>query len=192
MTHSTREKIIEATLNLIQEKGYKAATTKLIAEKAGVREITIFRHFGSKMGIMDEAFTHLLVSPISEHFFEIEPTWDLEKDLTQYVNKYNQILNKNRDFILISFKEMGTFPKLDQLITSIPREVKERLIDYFTEMHRQGKVIEANFEAVVLNLLWLLFGSFLSRTRFEDQITSISEDELYKNTILLFTRGLTP
>ncbi|HBI03978.1 MAG TPA: TetR/AcrR family transcriptional regulator [Paenibacillaceae bacterium] len=192
MTQTTREKIIDATLHLIQEKGYKAATTKLIAEEAGVREITIFRHFGNKMGIMDEAFTYLLVSPISERFFEIEPIWDLEKDLTQYVNRYNQILNKNRDFILISFKEMGTFPKLDQLITSIPREIKDRLIDYFTEMHRQGKVIETNFEAVVLNLLWLLFGTFLSRTRFENQITSLSEEDLYQNSILLFTRGLTP
>jgi AcrR family transcriptional regulator len=192
MTQSTREKIINATLELIQEKGYKAATTKLIAEKAGVREITIFRHFGSKMGIMEEAFTHLLLSPISEHFFEVEPTWNLEQDITQFVKKYNQILNRNKDFILISFKETGTFPKLDQLITSIPREVKQRLIDYFHEMHRQGKVIETNFEAVVLNLLWLLFGSFLSRTRFANQITTLSEKEFYENTILIFTRGLTP
>lgn len=192
MTQTTREKIIDATLHLIQEKGYKAATTKLIAEEAGVREITIFRHFGSKMGIMDEAFTHLLITPISEHFFEIKPTWELEKDLIQFVNRYNQILNKNKDFILISFKELGTFPKLDQLITSIPREIKERLIDYFTEMHRQGKIIDTNFEAVVLNLLWLLFGSFLSRTRFADQITSLSDEEFYRHTILLFTRGLTP
>lgn len=192
MTQSTREKIIDATLHLIQEKGYKAATTKLIAEEAGVCEITIFRHFGSKMGIMEDAFTHFLISPISEHFFEIQPTWNLEKDLTQFFKKYHQILNKNKDFILISFKETGTFPELDQLITSIPREVKERLVDYFQEMNRQEKIIDTNFEAVALNFIWLLFGSFLSRTRFVHQITSLSEEEFYQNSIILFTRGLTP
>lgn len=50
---STKDRIIEATVELVNEKGYKGATTKEIAERAGVNEVTLFRHFGNKKGIVE-------------------------------------------------------------------------------------------------------------------------------------------
>ena len=44
----TKIKILEATLNLMVKYGYKGATTRKIAEVAGVNEVTIFRHFKNK------------------------------------------------------------------------------------------------------------------------------------------------
>lgn len=45
--------ILAAAATLFAERGYKATTTRMIAEKAGVNEVTIFRRFGSKRGILD-------------------------------------------------------------------------------------------------------------------------------------------
>ena len=50
----TSEKIIDATMELILECGYAAATTKDIAVRAGVNECTIFRKFGEKKEIVVE------------------------------------------------------------------------------------------------------------------------------------------
>ncbi len=47
----TSQKIIDATMTLIRDKGYVATTTKDIAKLAGVNECTLFRKFGSKKDI---------------------------------------------------------------------------------------------------------------------------------------------
>ena len=48
MADETRERIIDATMNLIMDRGYSQTTTKDIASKAGVNECTIFRKFKGK------------------------------------------------------------------------------------------------------------------------------------------------
>src|SRR5512139_3035868 len=47
-TTPTKEKILNAAMTLVSEKGYLGATTWEIARGAGVTELTLFRHFGSK------------------------------------------------------------------------------------------------------------------------------------------------
>ncbi|MGR5897480.1 TetR/AcrR family transcriptional regulator [Bacillus cereus] len=51
MNLSTKDRIIKATVELVNEKGYKGATTKEIAKRAGVNEVTLFRHFGNKKAL---------------------------------------------------------------------------------------------------------------------------------------------
>ncbi|MDI3409773.1 helix-turn-helix domain-containing protein [Bacillus sonorensis] len=51
----TRERLIQAALTLFKEKGYTAASTRDIAEKAGVNHLTLFRHFGSKRNLFRES-----------------------------------------------------------------------------------------------------------------------------------------
>jgi AcrR family transcriptional regulator len=45
---TTREKILNAATLLFEERGYAGTTTAAIAGKAGVAEITLFRHFKGK------------------------------------------------------------------------------------------------------------------------------------------------
>lgn len=49
---SSREKIVQSALKLFSARGITATTTKEIAEKAGVNEVTLFRQFGSKQGLL--------------------------------------------------------------------------------------------------------------------------------------------
>lgn len=46
------QKIIDATMSLIRDKGYVATTTKDIAKTAGVNECTLFRKFKNKKDIV--------------------------------------------------------------------------------------------------------------------------------------------
>ena len=45
MFDETQEKIMNAAMELIMEKGYGSATTREIAVRAGVNECTLFRKF---------------------------------------------------------------------------------------------------------------------------------------------------
>jgi AcrR family transcriptional regulator len=48
----TGEAIVRAAAELFAERGYKGTTTRAIAERAGVNEVTLFRRFGNKQGIL--------------------------------------------------------------------------------------------------------------------------------------------
>lgn len=49
---SARDRIVDAAAELFAERGYQSTTTRALAERAGVNEVTIFRLFGSKLGVL--------------------------------------------------------------------------------------------------------------------------------------------
>ncbi|MEO7039366.1 MAG: helix-turn-helix domain-containing protein, partial [Candidatus Elarobacter sp.] len=44
----TRTRILAAARELFERNGTRGTTTREVAERAGVNEATLFRHFGSK------------------------------------------------------------------------------------------------------------------------------------------------
>src|SRR5438105_13024205 len=54
----TRAHILEAFLRLAVEKGIDSTPTRLVAEEAGVSELTVFRHFGDKATLVRAAIRH--------------------------------------------------------------------------------------------------------------------------------------
>ena len=52
---STRARILAAAAHVFAQHGASGATTRRIAERAGVNEVTLFRLFGSKESLLAEA-----------------------------------------------------------------------------------------------------------------------------------------
>ncbi len=50
--HSARQRLIQAALELFTAQGVSGTTTRQIADKAEVNEVTLFRHFGNKHGLL--------------------------------------------------------------------------------------------------------------------------------------------
>lgn len=48
----TRERILDAALDLFELHGYSATTTTQIAERAGITQMTFFRHFPTKESVL--------------------------------------------------------------------------------------------------------------------------------------------
>ena len=53
---ATRQRLLRAALELFTSNGYRATTTPEIAERAGVAEGTIYRHFSSKEHLLNEVY----------------------------------------------------------------------------------------------------------------------------------------
>jgi AcrR family transcriptional regulator len=49
------ERILNATIRVYAEAGFRGATTRRVAQEAGVNEITLFRHFGTKEALIKAA-----------------------------------------------------------------------------------------------------------------------------------------
>lgn len=190
----TREKILQSTIKLIREKGFKTATTRAIAKNAGVNEVTIFRHFGNKKGIIEAIINKFSYVPELSKAIKENVVWDLEQDLYMLARLYHQIMRRNGDLIIImiSLKEAGVFPELDQEIANLPQQLKKSLYDYFAAMKEQGKLIETNIEAQVMAFIFMNFGFFFTRIRFGTRITDLTENEFLENSIRAFARGLKP
>ncbi|WP_230875109.1 TetR/AcrR family transcriptional regulator [Lysinibacillus cavernae] len=186
----TAERIIEAALQLISEKGYTAATTKTIAELAGVNEVTLFRHFGNKRGLLKAIIEQFSYYPLLQQEINQNMTWELEKDLLNISLKHFQFLMSIKDFVMIAFKESIQFPEISEEIANMPLLIKKELIHYFEEMYQQGKVREVDFEAAALSLIALNFGHFMSRARLGTIVSDIPTEELLQTSVAIFSRGL--
>jgi AcrR family transcriptional regulator len=51
----TRERLLEVTARIFAEAGYHGTTTRRIAQEAEINEVTLFRHFGTKEALIQEA-----------------------------------------------------------------------------------------------------------------------------------------
>ena len=61
----TRERLLTAALELFAERGYDATTAGEIAARAGVTEMTFFRHFPSKASLLvDDPYDPLIGAAI--------------------------------------------------------------------------------------------------------------------------------
>src|SRR5437867_11834161 len=58
-----RDKILRAATELYAETGFRGTTTRQIAQRAGVNEVTLFRQFGSKTALFSEAIQCACVRP---------------------------------------------------------------------------------------------------------------------------------
>jgi len=51
VSNDTETKILTAAAELFSERGYAGTTTRAIAGRAGVNEVTLFRRFENKAGV---------------------------------------------------------------------------------------------------------------------------------------------
>lgn len=75
----TREALVLAGLELFGERGYHAASSRALAEKAGVNQALIGYHFGGKRGLYLAVFEHILegfTHGVGPRFTELEARLD--------------------------------------------------------------------------------------------------------------------
>lgn len=62
-----RQLLLTAARDIFAQRGYKGTSTRDIAERAGVTEVMIFRHFGSKANLFQEAVVAPFTSFIHQY-----------------------------------------------------------------------------------------------------------------------------
>lgn len=96
---SSRDRILDAALNVFGEKGYPGATTKEIALRAGVNEVTLFRIFHSKMGLTAAVIKER--TPRSQLLKELhfDRGLDMRKVLVENSSRLLNVLHANRNLV---------------------------------------------------------------------------------------------
>ncbi|MCK5129556.1 MAG: helix-turn-helix transcriptional regulator, partial [Clostridiales bacterium] len=90
---------------LFSRNGYAAITTKEIAKKAGVSEVTLFRHFENKRNLFKTIIKEQMHSFDLVSFINNEATYDARKDLLFMADKIILGYKKNSDLVRMMIKD---------------------------------------------------------------------------------------
>jgi AcrR family transcriptional regulator len=188
----TRGRLVEAALTVFSEKGYEAASTKLISEKAGVNEITLFRHFGNKENLFREVLARK--APISYLTEELDKrlTGNLQMDLTYLAQIYLKTQYNNLELIRIGMMEVPRNPSYASLIQMIPMRLEEHLEKYLANSVKGTGSHTVNFRLLARMFYSQLFQYIMTICFFPDVSESLKRDseEFIQTLVSMFVQTL--
>jgi AcrR family transcriptional regulator len=133
-----REKLLDAARRVFEQFGPAGATTRRIAEEAGVNEVTLFRHFGSKDALLDEATR---VHATGEHAMPLplKPVKP-EQELTMWCAQEIERLRESRDFIMQCLAVGTAHPTFMETGALPLTQAAEQLVRYVEQLHEDGRI----------------------------------------------------
>jgi AcrR family transcriptional regulator len=157
----TKSRLLEATLLLVSEKGYLGAATREIAGRAGVTEITLFRHFGSKEHLFEEVLRKYSFLPELKSIIADLDALSFEDALMLVGERYLHGLIKRRSLIKIMLSEINLYPeKVRAAYNSLIGEVRLTLAE-FLEARRKAEGGVSSI-AAARAFLGMVFSYFLA------------------------------
>ena len=135
----TKERLLKATLKLISEKGYLGATTREIAHEAGVTELTLFRHFGSKEKLFEELLNSYTFLPMLRDLLPELDGLAYEDALRLLAVRFLQSLKERKSMVKIMYSEVTIYPeKVRRVYNKFVEEIRATLAGYFETLQKRG------------------------------------------------------
>lgn len=186
----TSQKIINATMTLVRDKGYVATTTKEIAKVAGVNECTLFRKFKNKKDIVlqgvNQAGWRANVTP--DIFENVQ--WDLQTDMEMFMRAYMDRITPDFVNLSIGLRAPQLYEETSSLIMKVPQAFLMSFVEYLNKMYEMGKIPKANFDALAMTVFSSTFGYTFLNASFGKALSKVEKDEYIKNSVKMFIKGL--
>ncbi len=190
---SARQRLINAALELFSSQGVTETTTRQIAELAQVNEVTLFRQFGSKQGLLlaviedSGVFTHLGES-LRE---QVNQTSDVEQALKKYASDRLLALEQIPELLRSVVGEAGRYTienrrALGRGVTLANREVA-RYLGIAIEREQLHPLIPPEKLASLLNEM--LFGYLVIELTSEFHELWDDREDFLESLVELFLHG---
>ena len=179
-----RNEILAAAAEVFAQHGFRGSTTRLIAETAGVNEITIFRQFGSKEALIREAMQHLTQSAGLTTLPDIPA--DPERELTAWSESFIQHLRLQSSMIRKCMSEIEERPEMSGLASAVPTRASNDLCHYLAALKRHGMVTEKfDPKAAAAMLMGAIFGDAMGRDMMPDVYPQPAQKAAHMYAVLL-------
>lgn len=188
----TEQKIVDATIFLLDKKGMNGTTTKKIAKKAEVSEVTVFRKFKSKDNLLKIAkiyYSDYFLEKISDIFTNYEDT-DLESLLKNTWWKLVNFLDNNMDIIKIALDELMSSPEEEKMFSKFSDEVLKNLTNIFQEQIDKGKIRKINPSAAALTVFNVIVEGIIF-WKFESKVSNDDTNKYLDDFLDIFINGIT-
>lgn len=159
---STKEKIVDAAFGLFSQKGYLGTTTKKIALHAGVSEVTLFRHFGSKESIFEEVIQSKSFLPDLKNLIPKLENLSLKDTLLEIATENIKKLIMKKGAIKIFFSEVDRYPqKVKESHNNMCNALDNTLITFLKSKKELSNFSEEDLIIITKTIWYLIFGYFL-------------------------------
>jgi len=187
MTDPTRQQIIEAAARVYSESGFRGATTRRIADEAGVNEVTLFRIFGSKAALISAALRADAAVVAMEPLPEVPG--DPQAELTEWVAAEHQFLTNCRGMIRTTMADMHERPECAEPTMARPAERHRRLCGYVEKLLSQRSIpFTPDAKAAVTMLQGSIFADAMGRDMMPEMFPPV--DRAPATYVRLFLRSL--
>ena len=175
--NETSEKIMKVALRLFSEQGYYPTTTKQIAEEAGVNELTIFRHFGSKGNLFQVTTEHYVLDSKVDSILEDIDNLDFSESMFIISERIYKFLIQNTKLYKVQMKLSDN--ERDFVKLKLSRKIISVLKEYFEKLVKEEQ-IDGNPELMAVTLIDSLLGSFTVDILSEHTISNFTWEELVR------------
>lgn len=158
-----RTRLIEAAAQVYAETGYRGATTRRISQVAGVNEVTIFRHFGSKAALLNEAIRTRSRNGNGEALSPMPA--DPSREVTAWAQALMRHLTEQRSLIRTCMGEMAEHPEVVDAARTQPEGASRDLTAYVRRLQAAGM---ARRDVVPAAAAGLLIGAVFSEAMSRD------------------------
>ncbi|MFN2563560.1 MAG: TetR/AcrR family transcriptional regulator, partial [Gemmatimonadaceae bacterium] len=163
----SRERILEAAARVYAQYGFRGATTRLIAQEAGVNEVTLFRLFGSKAQLFDELL-HKQLHASTVPLLPDEPS-DPERELTDWCTVLLAQMRASRSFLRKMIGETEERPEAARSACVGPHCAAESLERYVERLRARGVAdADADARTAISMFMSALFGDVMVREAMEE------------------------
>jgi AcrR family transcriptional regulator len=190
---STKARLIEAALDLFAERGVTETTTKAVAERAQVNEVTLFRNFGNKYRLLlaviqDSAVFAKLVHALVE---QANAKDNVAEFLQEYAQESLRTLNKAPDLVRSIVGEAGNYPVENRMALGKGlNEANRYVADYLEQaIAKENLSSDLTSEQIVNLLNFLLIGYFIVESSTEGYINWSDHNKFLDSLVTLFLQG---
>ncbi|WP_026734530.1 TetR family transcriptional regulator [Fischerella sp. PCC 9605] len=192
---STRQRLINAARSLFAAQGVTETTTKQVAELAKVNEVTLFRHFGNKHGLLLAVISESPVFQELDESLKIQASQmaSVNQALKNYCKDRLQALEQVPELVRSVVGEAGNYPvenrqALGRSLTQANHYVAEYLA---TVMEREQLHTYLPAEKLASLLNSMLVGYAVIEFTSEFHELWLDRDEFLENLVALFLKGAT-
>jgi AcrR family transcriptional regulator len=186
----TRERILQAAEEAFMERGYVRSTTRAIAEAAGVNEVTLFRHFGSKRNLLQALVqTHSAIPDFVE-LVEKRLGDDYRRDLTVLGTAFFRALTERRNALRLMLCEADEVPEVRAIMAQIPGQLRQLTTRYIQKHIDAGKVRDLGAEHMAQAFLGMFFAYIIGSNMLDTPaVPDASPEDLTAVFVDIFIRG---
>jgi AcrR family transcriptional regulator len=158
----SRERILEAAARVYAMHGFRGATTRLIANEAGVNEVTLFRTFGSKSALIEAVLAqHGLSRPVVS--LPDEPV-DPVAELTAFVAASLDRVREMRPLLMHTMTEVDERPEAHEFACRGRHHVHDTITTYIRRLQARGMAErDVNVEVAAVMLTATVMSDALAR-----------------------------
>lgn len=191
-------KIVQAAVEIFSEKGFAGSSTSEIAQKAGVAEGTIFRHYKTKkellLSIVAPIMTKLIAPFAVKDFTKVlEADYpDVEQFLRAIIVNRLEFARKNFPIIKIFMHEIPFHPELrEQFKETVAILVLEKAYKAIRHFQDEGQIIKLPEAATMRLIVSTIFGFLITRFLLIPD-AEWDESQEIEYTINFIMHGLSP